>query len=379
MFLYNLVSFFLSVVVSLSPGYSSKDQANKLLTHVSLDVKAATPLFSETTTINDSGFVWFFINWGRNLYISRISPRGEILLNKLLIAQINEEYPELWLNGPMACDRWGNVYCGYFPRTRDNHTCPLHLIRVTPGGQVKDYYPWPDIRVYNYMEVLPGDTLLVAGFSSDFSKIKVYKGLLDEEGIIPVFEKDFKSGYSSLNEVVYSKAMPQSNTMLDWGRNWGLYIISDSDYNTPVLSETFRIQRLNLNLDTDHSYEDLGLYDWNKYTWRIFHKTWIGNVTITPYKNGGYVLCLVEPMDASTTYMIRLDSTGVPIDPKTLSDGGIRKPIAFDKLPASAKPYVGFGWWESHLERTKRDSAHVTFWGVDSEGNIYNYRKLQKL
>ncbi len=57
----------------------------------------------------------------------------------------------------------------------------------------------------------------------------------------------------------------QSNTILDWSRNWGLYVISDSDINTPVPSETFRIRRLNLNLDTNHSYEDLGLYDWKKY------------------------------------------------------------------------------------------------------------------
>ncbi len=192
--------WFLCILLYL--GSSPQKQANTLLTHVSLDFHAATPLLSETTIIDDSGFIWSFINWGWNLYISRISPNGEILLDKIPIAQISEEYPELWLNSPMACDRWGNVYCGYFPRTRDNHTCPLHLVRVTPDGQVKDYYPWPDIYANNYMKVLPGDTLLIAGFSGDFSKIKVYKGLLDEEGLVPVYEKDFKPGYNSLNEVV---------------------------------------------------------------------------------------------------------------------------------------------------------------------------------
>lgn len=320
-----------------------------------------------------SGSLWA-VNDGKDaLLLSRIDQRGRPLLDKIEVRKKGLEPMVdgmLWVQPySMTFDRWNNAWFIYFTGIQHDYHPPdfqpSHLARVTPKGEVQYYHPWPGIEPDGaYVGIMPGDTLIVVGKAKDGS-IRFGKGLLNETGMKPILEGLDTRNLASLmrrgNEDFYDK-IPY------WGKEHGLIAVIDYTDGSKVLYLS------SFSSSSFKGYE----YNWRDYIWRSYTDAWTGKVSISPYKDSGYVLCIPDPLDSATTHLLRINEDGTLIPPSELKDGGSFSARSFDRLPKSAEQKVKL---ELHIKKHGTvppkyyDAAAVRFWGVDLDGNLYYFSK----
>jgi hypothetical protein len=382
----------ISVLLTLTSFGKASAQAETLLGFVA---ETQPQMYSRRpqVTLDADGLLWVLADWGGDAYATRINPNGKLDIDKLLVHSTNKDLPDFTMGSTNACDRWGNLYCGVatvrrLPGTSANVISSIHLYRVTPDGDVKDYCPWPKIRQYkHHIEVLPGDTLVLVGTDYESSQLsawevdlRIAKALIDENGITPVYDK--KYSYGNYPHKILRLPYDYWRNYYDWNRGYGflpeIRVPYDSEGNESACN-LLTIYRFDLR-GSEHSItqDSLGTYAWRDYVWRTYKDAWIGWISFTKHKDGGYVLCIPDPKDRSITHLLRLDRNGEPVDSDNLESGGEKTPAKFDRRPTTINPLVDFKVWTSPAPGVNvRDSAHVLFWGCDEEGNLYAHRQFR--
>jgi len=260
----------------------------------------------------------------------------------------------------------------------------MHLLRVTPDGEVNDYYPWPlTSNNGSNFEIIEGDTLCIIGRSHEgYGKdIRISKAVLDSTGLTPIYDKVYPSQNCGLDLIIW--ANDYNRNLFDWirGQAFNAYIRTRAlDRYNPATPDKLELVLFDLrSAPNSIPSEKLGPYSWRNYVWRTYEDAWIGWISFFPYEGGGYLLCISDPEDRSITHVLRLDHLGEPIDPTTLDNGGKDNVRKFDKLPSTSESYVQLEIWnEPTYKGIIRDSAQVLFWGCDDEGNLYTYRAVRK-
>lgn len=350
------LAFVLPLVLFASPA----KQAEALFSYVT------TPritLYEWRTMMDNTDYVWLVGEFPKGeVYCTRIAPNGKKVLDLI-------PFPGTYAlgNNPIT-DRWSNLYIVYSPEY------PIKLIRVSAKGEIQNYVltdKGEGATFEAYLEILPGDTLLL---TQGYHNYCVVKCLVTREGLIPLSE----AGYGS--SVALSALQNRDDYYLfipDWEESRGLSTFIWPESAMAVLN----LARLKLNPEESWKYEKLGRFPWRDYIWRSYPDVWIGRMTYARHRDGGYVLCIPDPIDSSSTHLLRLDDNGLLLDPSSLSEGGTYLPRSFTRLPESAKPYVELKVWQKLKDGCptfEPDSALVVFWGCDDDGNLYAYKKVKK-
>ncbi len=318
-------------------------------------------MFNWETTIDDSGYLWLVANWKHVPYAIRIAPNGEKSLDKVQLAQYGKPIQ-------VITDRWENAYCTYFIEEEHNidHT---FIGRISATGSVQEYSSWlnelGDFKAF--LSIMPADTLWISGEVTASKDYLVAKGLMTQDGLTPLSKNSYSRNYALHR---FMPDMPYDIVLLDWAKAISLRLGA-----TP---KELNIERLLIKENEGFGIIGLGTFKWHDYIWRSYPDVWIGSITYSPYKDGGYVLCISDnSRDSTGTYLIRIGDDGIPIDPSTLKDGGKRYARAFTSLPRDARPNVRLFQWNKN-NGLEPDSAMVVFWGCDNEGNLYAYSKTKK-
>ena len=224
--------------------------------------------------------------------------------------------------------------------------------------------------------MFPGDTLLiVSNVDGNPGDYRVTKTLLNEEGLASVCEQGIfsRKDYKGLALGAVLNANWDRPYILDWEGGIGL----GGNYYLGQIDE-LNLCRFKLNREENYRGEMVGRYRWRNYIWRTYPDVWIGWMTFTKYDGGGYCLSIPDPIDSSSTHILRFDKDGVPLEPSSLAEGGTRSARSFDRLPEGVKPYVDMKIWGIKGHSLVPDSGLVVFWGCDEGGNLYTYRKVNK-
>jgi len=375
----------LNILLCLLGGFNAQEQANTLL---KFPTELQPQLYSTKPTLSfdPAGNLWMWAKWGGDEYVSRIKPNGTLELDKVLVHQPSDDYPRYIPGISLVSDRWGNVYFGLSTRrpiegSSNYEESSIHLFQVTPQGEVRDFFPWPMLEGWgSYLEILPSDTLLILGrdyrnYQNSRWSGRIVKALLDSTGITPIDDRTYAGeGYP---QRMVNIPREFRNIYFDWNRGYGFVA------ELRTRSEAENIELLLLRFDLKRSgntipQDSVGRFIWRDYIWRTYEDTWIGRMTFEQYKGSGYILYFSDPEDNSITQVLRLDNLGVPIDPSTLANGGIKEPLNFNRLPETAKQYADYDIWNKLTYKDIiRDSAQVLFWGCDDKGNLYSYRKIK--
>ncbi len=371
--------------------------------------KTDTPLYKATVVLDNSGHLWLVGYWGGSLqstglHITRISPKGKNVLDDILLYR----YHNILLHSHAVCDSRNNLYITfatpgrwkepsdtsigdtglkiYSGRSNEvvyvvdgNYNPRVHLMRITPEGDFEDFHPWPGLGYYeHYLGLLQGDTLILAG-SEDLGKpVRIVKATLTSEGITPVYD----TPHTLANSIYKNQILGDYfQAIVNWYQGMGIEaaILHDRTDNPQYGPDNLHISRLKGGPEEKSKPLKANVYPWRDYVWRSYPNSWIGWLTFSDYKDGGYLLYIPDPLDRSTTYALRLDEEGTPIDPSTLKGKGKCSARSFNRLPESAKSQADFRWWkDNNSRRDYPDSARVSFWGCDEKGNLYNYTQLRK-
>lgn len=345
----------------------AEEQADVLLDY---PAQVEHPLLIEEIGFDHSGNLWMVGKWHRvaaDCQAIIIDGKG----NKV-------EYPSdstnhgFWFASDLLFDRWNNVYFAMFDGASD-----IHLFRVTPDGTWQDYYPWPNMRCYGsmFMGVLGADTMMLLSYDSDDPLLcRAVKVALNNSGITPICE-----------ETKFFKEMPfhiaeftsYCRTVLQPERNSGIWASIRYPGKT-YYDDTLYIVDVDLTFQTEDAYNTQRReYIWRNYVWRTYD-IFVGHITISQFGDDGFALFIPDQIDESSTYVLRLDNFGEPINPSELDGGGQRSPRAFDRLKPEFKRYADCKWWSTFTDQGLiRDSARVIFWGCDDEGNLYSFEKTR--
>ncbi|MCK4334315.1 hypothetical protein KAX06_05980 [candidate division WOR-3 bacterium] len=349
----------LSILLILFVSFNPEAQADALL---SLVTTPTIELTDSRTAFDNTGHLWLIHLWGKEHYASRLAPNGKWALDKVPIPPIFQ------LGQDVVCDRWGNAYFDYFPKREK----PPSIMRVTPEGKITDYAPWPTDTKYSLAKyIVPGDTLFVVGDDWYSWDNRTAKALLTRDEMIPLTEDIHSKNESKALDYLKLGSI-YDEVILEWSKGWGIKTII-------IKGETkdLHVRRINLKPD-DYTAEETRVYPWRNYIWRSYTDAWIRWMTLTRHKDSGYILCIPDPDDSTTTHLLRLDKDGVPIAPAELKDGGARSARSFGRLPDEAEKHVYFKTWIKYNPLLAPDSALVQFWGCDDEGNLYAYRKVKR-
>ena len=376
-------------------GVNPDAQAEILLSYASPSEQ--THLWREGEAFGEAGNLWLVGQWNDwQAGVSLINPRGKVLIDRLPLIPDLRGYRFIF--NQITFDRWGNAIIRIQRSDPRSDKSSIHLVRVTPEGQVSDYSSWlsgyctltpPGINM------LPGDTLFLVGSDKEQDIRQPYryrftKVIMDaegyrliDEGVIEVDRESLYKGIISLSAAAGADGravLDRSKTIiLNWENDAGIKIrLGSSDKF--LAPETLYVERLNLKQEKNYLTESIGAYIWRDYVWRTYKDIWISLMRLVPGEKGGYTLYIPEP-DTNYlhkgVYVVRLDEEYKPVDPAALDGGGNYTPMSFERLPESAEPRASFGWWYSR-DGSVRDSAYVNFWGCDDEGNVYSYFKTRK-
>lgn len=398
--------FFTYIILSATAVLGNIEaQADRLFDMVNPQLYDIVP----KVELDASGNLWMVALWhepsrGYRCDVTKIKPDASIAFERkpLLDEAATEkgkpssEYVlDMTPNGMITSDRFGSLYvpCSFSYRHRvildQRSYTSVHLIRVSSDGSCSDYYPWPNTELLRFhMEIVDADTMVICGVDAPqnprikyigrHAPFRISTASVSSSGLTPAFEKVYEKGNFPSDILSYGPSSGDRNYN-DWKRGYGFrffirnYTPGGDTTEKPV---NLYIRRFDLRAsETSIPAEELGTYKWRDYVWRTFRNAYIGYTTVANYKDGGYMLYLPDPLDYSTTHVIRLDYTGIPIDPATLDDGGEKKSLAFKRLPADQKPNVYFALSRG-LQSFMPDSGCIYFWGTDNEGNLYNYRKV---
>jgi len=358
-------------IIAFAEPVDPASQAETFMNYVS-DLREPSPLLG----FDNSGNLWTMYKLKTGYHLSIINPRGKHILEKVPLGfgAGYSTYPFV------VFDRWDNAYFmiadpGH-PMHYVSHGMLFHLLRITPEGEIQDYYPWPEINAdpLSYIEVLPSDTLLVVG-SYGRPIARLNKAVIEEEGLtnLVVEEHNLSKAFHA-----FSPRLFNSTIVVEWENDRALTAGMAPHRTSPGLGpDKIGLAWSYLTPPYDEvSYES---YSWRDYVWRSYPDTWIDNLTLTPHKDGGYSLLIPDPKDRTTTCVLRLDEDGVPIDPSILKHGGEHSARSFARLPSSAKPYAYFTLDCGDKKATVREAyVRISFWGCDDKGNLYAYRQLRK-
>ena len=191
----------LNILWCLLGGFNPEAQANILLkfpTELQLELYDLGP----DLTFDPEGNLWAVADWEGDVYVSLIKPNGLLELDKVPVHQTNDEYSHYLPGIGLVSDRWGNVYfglstCRRIEGSSNYEISSFHLFRVSPQGEVQDFFSWPMLETYgSYLEILPSDTLLLLG--RDYGTCRnqrwggrIVKALLDSTGITPVYDRTY--------------------------------------------------------------------------------------------------------------------------------------------------------------------------------------------
>lgn len=287
-------------------------------------------------------------------------------------------------NSHLVCDKDDNLYVGlYNIRRQRGYTAGgglVHLMRISPDGDIHDNFPWPRFdELDNFHIGFRSDTMTVIGFTYEYSEytgespsIRITNALVDSTGVTPLSEKVYLR-----DNFPFEMLQPERDFLryyYDLPR--GIGFKANINYKDSTLLKLyrfdFRVSVESIAIDT------IDEITWRDYVWRSYPNSWIGWISFTEYANAGYLLYMPDPDDRSTTHVIRLTQMGEPIEPSTLEDGGAQSSRVFNRLPSQIEPNVYFRFWEIPSYRGGvRDSAQVLFWGCDTEGNLYTYRRVR--
>lgn len=371
-----MYSSLIASLLSLGTFCTPAAQAEVLLSYASHSYQSG----KQPVAFDNTGNLWVAFTFEGDIIVSRIDPKGNPILDKVLIRKYDKQSPTDWsllISNDMICDRWNNAYFTF--STVGGKA--LHLTRITPEGYIQDYFPWPKIdwEVDLYMETLASDTLLLIGANVESSRqygkrpVRVAKALLDSEGLTPLSEADFdRFEKPSFSSFLSNKDLEAP--LFTWKHGYALKAGIYPRAESPAGPANIVIHPIDL-IEGSSFIEDTRFLPWRDYVWRSYPDSWIGKMTFAPYKDGGYTLFFPDPLDRSTTYMLRLNEDGELLDPADLKNGGERSVKAFGRLPSGVEPHAYF-----YLYRKGGllDSARVSFWGCDDEGNLYNYTQLRK-
>lgn len=354
------------LLMTLMTFGSTRAQAEALFSYIT------TPrlqMYWWITGVDDSGYVWLLDSWKGVEYATRIAPNGRKVLN-------NVKLPDAGCLGKrIVTDRWCNAYYmylqgedGMFPKTNS------YVARISPSGEVQDYAPWPPRQDYLeiYLDILPGDTLLVIGRdeSTPYGN-RIAKALISPDGITPVFDALYLKS-SALSYLQFKPGYDASVTQ--WEAGYGLRVSLDPHTN----ASTLRIFNLRLSKEEKYTADEGTDYLWRDYVWRTYPDIWIGAMTFAGYSENGYCLYIPDPVDSSRTHVIRIGEDGIPIDPLTLTGGGTLSVRPYRRVPEGSPRYVDLKVWKKTAYTLEPDSALVVFWGCDDDGNLYAYRKVKR-
>lgn len=352
----------------------------------------ADALFNLIPSFYDKGSVQFdnegslwAVHAGKDaLLLSKIDPRGRLTLDKLEVRKKGLEPIAdgmLWVPPySIVFDRWNNAWFNYFAGLQfDRSLLPpdyqrTHLVRVTPKGMIQDYHPWPGIEPdETYLGIMPGDTLLVVGRTQK-REIRVAKGVIDDKGLTTVPETDREKN-SPTFEVLIGYGDDLDVATPYWEKGYGLR----AGFGKP--EGKWKLFLSYFSLEPPYTeIEGKECNNWRDYIWRSYTDAWIGKVSISPYKDSGYVLCIPDPLDSATTHLLRINEDGTLIPPSELKDGGSRSARSFDRLPKSAEQKVKLELYVKHHKSGERETVYygkaiARFWGVDLDGNLYYFSK----
>lgn len=354
-------------------SFNPEAQAEVLLSYAPHSFKSD----KQAVAFDNEGNLWLGFQYQGDIIVSRIDPKGNPVLDKVLVRKWDKNSPTDWdihLSNTVVCDRWNNAYLMVSTAGPKD----LHLVRITPQGQIEDFFPWPKIDWENslYLNILPSDTLLVIGANVESKEaygrrpVRLAKAHLAPDGLIPVSETDHDP-LSTLYPFMHASDFQV--ILADWEQTKALRAgIYPEPKRYGTGPDTLIITRLGL-APPCNQYER-HKHHWRDYVWRSYPDSWIGEMTFAPYKDGGYTLFFPDPLDRSTTYMLKLNEDGELLDPDDLKNGGECSVKAFGRLPSGVEPHAYFYLYR----RGDLDSARVSFWGCDDEGNLYNYSKLRK-
>lgn len=247
----------------------------------------------------------------------------------------------------------------------------MSIMRVLTSGEVKDYTDtWPVTKMNGdaYIEIIPGDTLVITGSNQSVQSKVIVKALVTSEGLTPIDELTYPITCCALGLLSITQGM--YNVYVNWEQGFGLFASTKGD-------GTFKLASMHLTPEANYECTELGSYSLKDYTWRTYTDMWLPKSTVEKYKDEGFTVFLSDPIDSTTTHVVRLDEKGFPIDPSTLNAGGKRTTLPFAALPNTCKPYVEMLTWGNQFGLYP-DSGRVQFWGVDHEGNLYLYKKTKK-
>lgn len=360
-----MIATFLTTISLLVVIGSPDKQAEALFAFVT---KPEMKMLEWRIGMDDSGYVWLIHHWESGVYASRIAPNGKRVLDRIPLPKRSN------LGMDVITDRWCNAYYIYSNKGKDERE-PISLARVTTAGQVDDYHGWPPEQVYSgaYIEIIPGDTLLATGGDFSSGGYRIAKAVISPEGVFPFSESLNLQGNALRLLSSYSYVSCQIS---DWkkGEGFDFTIVSEGGGPTNYL----RVIRMKLSEQEGYGIEnDMPKYPWRDYIWRSYPDAWIEYLGCIQYKDGGYLVLIPDPADSSTTYGIRVDTNGVPVNPSDLSGGGTFSTRSFKRLPDDAKPHVNLNIWKQRNSWAP-DSALVRFWGCDENGNLYYYEKVKK-
>ncbi|NLI97832.1 hypothetical protein GX441_04130 [bacterium] len=372
-----LISFLLTVTVI----GNAKSQAEVLLSCLT---QTDPMLYSSLEDFDASGNLWFISKVGKNLYATKISPKGELIFSKILLFTSPKNQRVNIGTSRITFDRWENAYFLFSSDESDNSSEDLHFIRVSSNGVFNDYYPWPRLaNASSYKTVLPGDTLMLIGSEMLTSSTKIeefrwvmHKALLDQTGLTPISQETYDYRLYPYHIMWTGR---YGAVFTDWIRRFGLNArIKVNPHESNDRSGEIDLIKLDLNIPHQNTSEPLiDTFSWRKYIWRTYQNACIGYMTFAPFKNEGYVLYIPDPDDSTLSHAILFDTNFVLLEPSELKGGGSRYPKNFDLLPTDAERHSSFRW--------RRDcygnliEAQVLFWGSDNYGNLYTFKKMNTM
>lgn len=376
-------------------GWNPEAQAETLLDLLTHQFPAQPEIYSQRPEVilDDSDNLWLLANvkisseYRSQPCLTKISPDGRVVLENINInpTDPNDDKIRGFPYSHLACDRYDNLFVGLVyirkPGASSLITPSLvHLIRVSPNGNIHDFFPWPRFdELDNFHIGFRSDTMTVIGFTYEYSEytgespsFRITSALVDSASVTPLGEKVYLRDNIPFEMLQRDKDLTRYYFDLPRGLGFKANIYYKDSTILKMYRFDFRISEESIVIDT---IDDI---TWRDYVWRSYPNSWLGWITFCDYSSGGYLLYMPDPENRSTTHVLRLDQMGEPLDPSTLEDGGAQSSRVFNRLPSQIEPNVYFRFWEIPSYRGGvRDSAQVLFWGCDTEGNLYTYRRVR--
>lgn len=371
-----LAALFVALTLSAA-SWNPEAQADNLLLQ---DLSTETAL-----SFDNDNHIWVVNRSPSGLDAYRVDPQGQTKLNTTI--NTGDIAGFVYHDKCMVVDRWNNLYFTFNINAFSQSggigfdRLPYHLVRVTPEGAVKDFFPWPSLsaEVPPYLAIVPDDILYIQGQDESNKKETTYRQIkikLRRDETKPI-QEDVKTS-DRLPLALCARDNWQTHYVM-WNNDWALLLSKTSSPKTKEDQEGIMFSRTSLDYAGQEMYKTIGTYAWRDYIWRTYHNTWIPDMTIATYKDEGFVVVLCDPKDSTTTHMIRLNLAGEPLNPSELDDGGNRLIKPFDRIPVESKKYAYVSLKSIYESRNASfiDTARVSFWGLDNEGNLYALSKFR--